>query len=735
MPLPVPNLDDRRFDDLVAEAEARLRAHLPELTQIAPGDPAHVFIDLFAWLTETILYRANLIPERQRRVFLNLLQIPLRPARPSHGVVCIDGPLQDGALPPPTYPGAVLRNGDVTFTVLDEVQPTPLQLFVAIKERIGVEELAALELSLDDLREQYALPPDAIPEPFQPRSFTPGRDTLSLERSIDKVYYLACAAPTPTAAQRADLPGYRAMHRRSLAGVLINIALAPADEQTGDVVDDLDPRALRWDLISERRVADPTQPDATLTVRRRLQLEEVSDTSLGGRRAGIVRLRLPSNVELFDDLTAEDPMAIGLGDMPPEIAALEGQDRILFWLALSTVDDEPFDLGYLGINGTGVVGQGTVRDRMVGVGNGQPDQVIDLGARDIDPDTLVLVVEGDTEAETWTRVETSLGRGDAPVFRLDAAAGHCVFGNGLETGARLPARHAVRASFRHGGGAATNVAAGAIKEVSEGGGAYAVRHEWPCRGGREAETVEEAERRIPQFLTHRNRAVTRADFIALTETNPVNPVARAEVLEGFLPGNTVQAAREDVPGVVSVFVIPPGDVGRGQTPKPTRRLLKDVFGYLLDRVLIGTELYVLSPEFIPLAVGVNVRLRDPATEAATLNRVRAALTGFLWPLQPGGIEQRGWPMGEDVRANELVTQVARVEGVRAVNRLSLFRQEGGAWVRMAADAALALAPYQLPELMALEVGTGSGEAPLPDSGGRPPPDRPVVPAPVIPERC
>jgi len=70
MPLPVPNLDDRRFDDLVAEARQRLAAHLPELTQIAPGDPVHAFVDLFAWLTETILFRANLIPERQRRVIL-----------------------------------------------------------------------------------------------------------------------------------------------------------------------------------------------------------------------------------------------------------------------------------------------------------------------------------------------------------------------------------------------------------------------------------------------------------------------------------------------------------------------------------------------------------------------------------------------------------------------------------------------------------------------------------------
>ncbi|HGX93124.1 MAG TPA: putative baseplate assembly protein, partial [Candidatus Tenderia sp.] len=73
MSYPIPNLDDRRFDDLVAEATERMQRHLPEVTHLPPGDPAHAFIDLFSWLTETILYRANLIPERQRLAFLNLL--------------------------------------------------------------------------------------------------------------------------------------------------------------------------------------------------------------------------------------------------------------------------------------------------------------------------------------------------------------------------------------------------------------------------------------------------------------------------------------------------------------------------------------------------------------------------------------------------------------------------------------------------------------------------------------
>ena len=80
MPLPIPNLDDRRFDDLVAEAITRVEAHTPEWSNIAPGDPGSALIDMFAWLAETILYRQNLIPLRQRRAFMNLLSVPLRPA-------------------------------------------------------------------------------------------------------------------------------------------------------------------------------------------------------------------------------------------------------------------------------------------------------------------------------------------------------------------------------------------------------------------------------------------------------------------------------------------------------------------------------------------------------------------------------------------------------------------------------------------------------------------------------
>ena len=89
MPIRPPSLDDRGFADLMDEVLARIPAHTPEWTNPRVGDPGRTLVELFAWLTDTLLYRANLIPERQRLAFLRLLGLPMRPAVAARGVVTI----------------------------------------------------------------------------------------------------------------------------------------------------------------------------------------------------------------------------------------------------------------------------------------------------------------------------------------------------------------------------------------------------------------------------------------------------------------------------------------------------------------------------------------------------------------------------------------------------------------------------------------------------------------------
>ena len=74
MPITPPRLDDRSYEDLVDELLARVPAHTPEWAPAEQGDPGRTLLELFAWLADTVLYRANLIPERQRLAFLKLLE-------------------------------------------------------------------------------------------------------------------------------------------------------------------------------------------------------------------------------------------------------------------------------------------------------------------------------------------------------------------------------------------------------------------------------------------------------------------------------------------------------------------------------------------------------------------------------------------------------------------------------------------------------------------------------------
>ncbi|GGO76209.1 hypothetical protein GCM10011348_02870 [Marinobacterium nitratireducens] len=730
MPLPVPNLDDRRFDDLVAEARERLATHLPELTQVAPGDPVHGFIDLFAWLTETILYRANLIPERQRRILLNLLQIPLRPARPARGLVCVDAGPTSVTLPPLLNDGTQLRGGKQSLTCVGELQPTCLGLQVLIKQSLSTDDLAQLGMTLQDLHEQFGLRKGETPKPFQPRRFDIGREPLSLARSLDKSFYLACIAPR-------QLDDHLDLLRDNLAGIRLNVAIAPADDLDGDSVSDMEARELQWELVAEG-------PDGGT---RFLPLDLISDTSLGGRQAGVVRLRLPANSALFADFANADPMFDGSKNLPPALDDAVDAARVALWIRLRCPDDPKLVLGYLGLNGVEVVAQGLRRDRIVGLGTGLPDQVVSLPDQQIDAASLDLQVEEDGAWVAWRGVDYLAGLGaDARVYRLDPQSGHVYFGDGLENGRRPPRGVRIRvAGYRYGGGEDGNLPAGSIKEIVDGSPRFKLRHEWPLRGGRDAESLEQAEQRIPRFLTHRNRAVTAADFQQICRANPVNPVARAEVMEGFLPGNTLDAAQRDVPGVVSVFVLPPARVGIGNWPKPTKGLLKDLFNHLLSRILVGTELYVLSPQFVPIAVSILVQVRDPQTEQQTLNSVQTAITGYLWPLAPGGASAEGWPLGRAVRANELLTQAARVEGVQAVNAVALFEQtrvDGKTvWRRLPPTEALDLSDYQLPELVGVRAGIGgAGDTPPLPGGIGPLQGAPAEPGdgiavPVIPDIC
>jgi hypothetical protein len=76
MPIQLPNLDNRKFNDLMEEALALIPSHAPEWTNHNPSDPGITLLELFAYLTEILIYRLNRVTADNVRSFLTLLNGP-----------------------------------------------------------------------------------------------------------------------------------------------------------------------------------------------------------------------------------------------------------------------------------------------------------------------------------------------------------------------------------------------------------------------------------------------------------------------------------------------------------------------------------------------------------------------------------------------------------------------------------------------------------------------------------
>jgi Baseplate J-like protein len=79
MALTSPNLDDRTFEQLLDEAKRLVAKSCPEWNDLSPSDPGVVLLELFAYLTDTMIYRLNRLPEKAYIEFLRLMGVKLHP--------------------------------------------------------------------------------------------------------------------------------------------------------------------------------------------------------------------------------------------------------------------------------------------------------------------------------------------------------------------------------------------------------------------------------------------------------------------------------------------------------------------------------------------------------------------------------------------------------------------------------------------------------------------------------
>lgn len=73
MPIQLPDLDNKTFDDLMKEMIASIPKYTKEWTNFNPSDPGITILELLAWISEALIYRINIVPEESYVNFLKLV--------------------------------------------------------------------------------------------------------------------------------------------------------------------------------------------------------------------------------------------------------------------------------------------------------------------------------------------------------------------------------------------------------------------------------------------------------------------------------------------------------------------------------------------------------------------------------------------------------------------------------------------------------------------------------------
>jgi hypothetical protein len=270
---------------------------------------------------------------------------------------------------------------------------------------------------------------------------------------------------------------------------------------------------------------------------------------------------------------------------------------------------------------------------------------------------------GDGAAGVWVRWTPAADfHASGPGSRhyvMDRAAGEVRFGDGTHGRAPPAGRGNLRAAhYRTGGGPAGNRPAGDLA-VLKTPVPYLdrVTNPEPAAGGAAAESLDAVRVRGPRTLRHRGRAVTLADLQDLTmEASPEVAAAHA-----------VGPADAGDEGRVRVVVVPRGAAAR---PAPSPELLERVQVYLAERLPATVELEVRGPEWVEVAVTVEVVAVTPEAAAAVQAALPARLAGFLHPLA-GGPRGEGWPFGRRPRRSDLFGVVEATPGVDHVRLLEV----------------------------------------------------------------
>jgi predicted phage baseplate assembly protein len=620
MPLPAPELDDRKFQDIVDEAKRLIPRYCPEWTNHNVSDPGVALIELFAWMSEMVLYRVNQVPDRLYVHFLNMVGItPFPPSVARADLTFWLSAALDSEVTVPagtevmTTGGASSGSSDaVVFTTTSELVIAPPKLRTAKTHSEADERIT-------DVWEELRYASEGV-RCFPSAQLTPG-DAL--------------------------LFGFSS----SLAGTVIRFSLDARAEGIG-----VDPRTppLAWEVWNGEGW---------------IGCIGYEDTTGGLNRAGTVTLLVPIEHEM---LTVGNDAAYWL-----RVRLLESPSGAPTYQASPRIRDVRVE----SLGGTVAAEHCELaRGEVIGRSSGAPGQAFPVSRRPIlarRRDSETVVVEDNGRSVTWTEVDDfSASKPTDPHFMWDSASGEVRFGprvrypdGSFRQHGAIPHDGATVSvtGYRHGGGQRGNVGARTLTVMRRSiPFVSGVVNLGPATGGVDAETVNEAKTRGPMTLRTGQRAVTAGDYERLTLESSIE-VARARCLPADR-GN----------GAVRLLVVPQvrGEELRQQLDDfaIAAPLMRRITEHLDQHRVVGTAVEVSTPFYQGVSVAALVHCAPGRPAGLVRQRAIEALTRYVNPLT-GGPDGTGWPFDADLNAAAVTQLLETIDGIERVEEALLFEYD------------------------------------------------------------
>jgi predicted phage baseplate assembly protein len=620
-------LDDRNFQELVNEARLRIQRSCPEWTEHNVSDPGITLIELFAWMTEMLVYRVNRVPDKLHVALLELLGLSLSP--PSAATVDLRFRLAAPAREPIEIPAGITEVGtlrtaseeSIVFQTLDALTIEPLEPVAYVVERGGQSRNVKVA--------------GGVARPTGPDQAAFGKPP-----AVGDALWLGFDAPLARVLLRVD------------------VGCSPA---RGAGVDPEDP-PLRWEISA---------PDGEW-----LEAEVLEDTTGGfNYGSGAVELQLPARSAV-----------LSFAGQRCHWLRCRIADRTRSG-AVATVFSQPPEVYEVTASAIGAslpaAHSSRERDELLGESDGTPGQTFLLKQRPVlplAPDERLEVREPGGESwQPWEPRESFVeSRSQDRHFKLDLVGGEITLGPSIrEADGRWTQYGTVPekgsslrfSTYRRGGGRAGNVAPGSLTVLkSPIPGVASVRNPQPARGGVDPETLDSLRHRAAMEIRSRYRAVTREDFEFLAgEASP--RVARVVCV----PPRDGHA--------ISIHVVPRVDPADRRLDldelMPDQELLTEVAAHLDQHRLVGTTVHLQPATFRGISVVANLQASSLADPQRVEQDVLHALYTYLNPLvggSPAGPSD-GWGFGRTLSAGELHGIVHAIDGVAQVNILRIYETD------------------------------------------------------------